>query len=93
MVFKLVVFWAVSQHFYSMYKPGNIPFLGKQQGLVQDIDLRDIRDCLGRYLQVRIMIDVSQPMERCLDIKLILGLELGLLLNMKGYQIIIGIMV
>lgn len=38
--------------------------LGKRIGKVKEIDLGDAGDCLGKYIWVRVEVDVSKPLER-----------------------------
>lgn len=41
--------------------------LGKMIGVVEDIDTGASGDCLGKYLRVRVRIDVEQPLERAVN--------------------------
>ncbi|KAL5819704.1 hypothetical protein ACOSQ4_023546 [Xanthoceras sorbifolium] len=43
--------------------PAAVIFLGGLIGRVRDIDLGATKDCLGRYLRVRVVIDASKPLK------------------------------
>ncbi|KAH7550291.1 hypothetical protein JRO89_XS13G0165900 [Xanthoceras sorbifolium] len=45
-------------------------FLGKQVGLVREIDLGATRDCYEKFLRIRISIDIQQLLRRCIYIDL-----------------------
>ncbi|KAL5738450.1 hypothetical protein ACOSP7_031211 [Xanthoceras sorbifolium] len=45
-------------------------FLGRQIGEVCELDLGATGDCLGKFLRVRIRLDVSKPLRRCLRVDL-----------------------
>ncbi|KAJ4713043.1 Zinc knuckle CX2CX4HX4C [Melia azedarach] len=45
-------------------------FLGAQIGNVEDIDRGINGDCLGRFLHLRINIDITKPLKRCLRVQL-----------------------
>ncbi|KAL5835691.1 hypothetical protein ACOSQ3_015246 [Xanthoceras sorbifolium] len=42
--------------------------LGKQIGVVRELDLGASGDCVGRYLRVRIVVDVTKPLKRCIKV-------------------------
>ncbi|KAH7531130.1 hypothetical protein JRO89_XSUnG0016000 [Xanthoceras sorbifolium] len=42
--------------------------LGKHVGKVIDIDVGATGDCLGKYLRVRVVIEVDNPLKRCLRV-------------------------
>ncbi|KAL5763997.1 hypothetical protein ACOSP7_016350 [Xanthoceras sorbifolium] len=44
--------------------------LGKKIGEVKDIDDGDSEDCLGKFIRVRVVIDVSKPLKRRLRVAL-----------------------
>ncbi|KAL5818562.1 hypothetical protein ACOSQ4_022404 [Xanthoceras sorbifolium] len=83
MNFDLVEFWVQIHNIplLCMNKEVGI-FLGKQIGEFIDIDLGDSGDCLGKYLRVRILINISKPLKRCIRIDLTgSGVETALLLR------------
>lgn len=41
--------------------------LGSQVGTVEDIDTGSTKDCLGKYMRVKVRIDVTKPLERALN--------------------------
>ncbi|KAK3227100.1 hypothetical protein Dsin_006962 [Dipteronia sinensis] len=44
--------------------------IGKFLGEVVDIDVGASRDCLGKYLRVRVVISISKPLKRFLQVDL-----------------------
>lgn len=45
-------------------------FLGQLVGDLRDIDVGSIGECFGKYMRVRVVIDVSKPLERFLRMDL-----------------------
>ncbi|KAL5779811.1 hypothetical protein ACOSQ2_010548 [Xanthoceras sorbifolium] len=45
-------------------------FLGNKIGEFCEIDVGATGDCLGKYLRVRVKIDITKPLQRCLKIDL-----------------------
>ncbi|KAL5762300.1 hypothetical protein ACOSP7_018564 [Xanthoceras sorbifolium] len=43
-------------------------FLGKQIGVVRELDLGASGDCVGRYIRVRVVVDVLRPLRRCIKV-------------------------
>lgn len=49
--------------------------LGKSVGSVKDVEINASGDCLGRYLRVRILVDISQPLPHVVQRRLRPGAE------------------
>ncbi|KAL5819222.1 hypothetical protein ACOSQ4_023064 [Xanthoceras sorbifolium] len=45
-------------------------FLGRQIGEVCELDLGATGDCLGKFLRIRVRIDISRPLQRCIRVDL-----------------------
>ncbi|KAL5743743.1 hypothetical protein ACOSP7_026596 [Xanthoceras sorbifolium] len=44
-------------------------FLGEQIGLVKQIDLETFGNCIGKFIRVRVLVDLSKPLKRAFRIK------------------------
>ncbi|XP_050222924.1 uncharacterized protein LOC126673013 [Mercurialis annua] len=58
--------------------------LGSQIGLVEEVDPGASGDCLGKYIRVRVKVDISKPLKRGLKVKL--GPEDGVILAVLRYE-------
>ncbi|KAL5823584.1 hypothetical protein ACOSQ3_021568 [Xanthoceras sorbifolium] len=45
-------------------------FLGRKIGLVKEIDLGPSGDCVGKYIRVLVVVDITKPLRRCLKLDL-----------------------
>ncbi|KAL5843046.1 hypothetical protein ACOSQ3_013649 [Xanthoceras sorbifolium] len=61
-------------------------FIGKQIGVLREIDLGTTGDCLGKYLRVRVRVDISKPLKCRLRLELEDGEDSVLLLRGEGLR-------
>ncbi|KAL5851629.1 hypothetical protein ACOSQ3_006747 [Xanthoceras sorbifolium] len=67
--FRVAEFWVQIHHIPLLCMTKDIErFLGSLVGKVSEVDGGASGDCLGRYLRVRVGIDVTQPLKRCLKV-------------------------
>ncbi|KAH7567864.1 hypothetical protein JRO89_XS07G0170200 [Xanthoceras sorbifolium] len=45
-------------------------FIDRQIGIVCELDLSATGDCLGKFLQIRVSLDISKPLKRCIRMEL-----------------------
>lgn len=69
MIFGGASFWVQIHHLSIICMNKKVGwFLGSQIGKVEDIDKGASSDCLGKFLNVRINIDISKPIEKSLNL-------------------------
>ncbi|KAL5851838.1 hypothetical protein ACOSQ3_006956 [Xanthoceras sorbifolium] len=71
MRFSHTDFWIQIQYIPLICMTKNISFLiGRRIGQVRDIDVGASRDCFGKFLHLRVTIDISKPLQRVIRVKL-----------------------
>ncbi|KAL5756272.1 hypothetical protein ACOSQ2_021018 [Xanthoceras sorbifolium] len=71
MEFKWAEFWVQIHNISLICMTKNIGLhLGSHIGMIKDIDVCASGDCLGKFLRIRVVIDVSKPLKRVLRVKL-----------------------
>ncbi|KAL5779625.1 hypothetical protein ACOSQ2_010362 [Xanthoceras sorbifolium] len=71
MSFSLIEFWIQIHNVPLVCMTREIGlFLGSQIGAVCEVDLGTTGDCAGKFLRLRIRIDVSKPLRRCIRVDL-----------------------
>ncbi|KAL5747854.1 hypothetical protein ACOSP7_024870 [Xanthoceras sorbifolium] len=85
MKFNYVEFWAQNFDVPLMCRTRDIGlFLGKQIGIVYDIDVGASGDCMGKYIRVRVGVDIDKPLKRCLRVHM--GDSNGVVVMLLRYE-------
>ncbi|KAL5851494.1 hypothetical protein ACOSQ3_006612 [Xanthoceras sorbifolium] len=71
MQFRWAKFWVQVHNVPLMCMTRNVGLaLGKNIGQVREIDVEASGDCLGKFLRIRVAIDIQKPLKRVLQVKL-----------------------
>ncbi|KAK3218736.1 hypothetical protein Dsin_012706 [Dipteronia sinensis] len=66
-------------------------FLGGMVGLVLEVDGRASRVCVGKFMRVRVRVDIKKPLKRCLQVDILGdGTETLWSSSMRGFRTIVS---